>query len=71
MLNDSKGRVLANPDVKLTLTRPAFLAMLPQGKKLPELVESGLVNVEFNPKAFGAVVANIATFRPDFNIVTP
>ena len=71
VLNNTKGRVLANPDVKLTLTRPAFLAMLLQGKKLPELVQAGMVKVEGNPKAFGAVVANITEFPPLFNIVTP
>jgi alkyl sulfatase BDS1-like metallo-beta-lactamase superfamily hydrolase len=71
VLNNTKGRVLANPDVKLTLTRPAFLAMLLQGKKLPELVQAGMVKIEGNPQAFGAVVANITDFPPLFNIVTP
>lgn len=71
VLNNTKGRVLKNPDVKLTLTRQAFLAMLLQGKKLPELVQAGMAKVEGNPQAFGAVVANIATFDPSFNIVTP
>ena len=71
VLNNTKGRVLKTPDVKLTLTRPAFLAMLLQGKKLPELVQAGLVKVEGNPQAFGAVVANIVEFPPLFNIVTP
>jgi alkyl sulfatase BDS1-like metallo-beta-lactamase superfamily hydrolase len=71
VLNNTKGRVLKNPDVKLTLTRQAFLAMLLQGKKLPELVQAGMVKVEGNPQAFGAVVANIVTFDPTFNIVTP
>ena len=71
VLNNTKGRVLQNPDFKLTLTRPAFLAMLLQGKKLPELVQAGMVKVEGNPQAFGAVVANIVDFPPLFNIVTP
>ena len=71
VLNNTKGRVLKNPDVTLTLTRPAFLAMLLQGKKLPELVQAGMVKVEGNPQAFGAVVANIVDFPPLFNIVTP
>jgi len=71
VLNNTKGRVLKNPDLKLTLTRQAFLAMLLQGKKLPELVQAGLVKVEGNPQAFGAVVANIVNFEPTFNIVTP
>ena len=71
VLNNTKGRVLKNPDVTITLTRQAFLAMLLQGKKLPDLVQAGLVKVEGNPQAFGAVVANIVTFDPVFNIVTP
>ena len=63
--------VLKDPDVTITLTRPAFLAMLLQGKKLPELVQAGMVKVEGNPQSFGAVVANIMNFDPVFNIVTP
>ena len=71
VLNNTKGRVLKNPDVKITLTRPAFLAMLLQGKKLPELVQAGMVKIDGNPQGFGAVVANIVEFPPLFNIVTP
>lgn len=71
VLNNTKGRVLKNPDVTITLTRPAFLAMLLQGKKLPELVQAGMVKVEGDPKGFGAVVANIMNFEPLFNVVTP
>ncbi|MBS1175919.1 MAG: alkyl sulfatase [Proteobacteria bacterium] len=71
VLNNTKGRMLKNPDVTITLTRPAFLAMLLQGKKLPELVQAGMVKVEGNPQAFGALVANIVVFDPSFNIVTP
>src|SRR5258706_393440 len=71
VLNSTRGRVLKNPDVTITLTRPAFLAMLLQDKKLPELVQAGMVKVEGNPQSFGAVVANIMNFDPVFNIVTP
>ena len=71
VLNNTQGRVLKNPDVKLTLTRPAFLAMLLQGKKMPELVQAGLVKIEGNPQAFGAIVAAVVEFPPLFNIVTP
>jgi linear primary-alkylsulfatase len=71
VLNNTRGRVLKNPDVTITLTRPAFLAMLLQGKKLPELVQAGMVKVEGNPQSFGAVVANIMNFDPVFSIVTP
>ena len=71
VLNSTRGRVLKDPDVTITLTRPAFLAMLLQDKKLPELVQAGMVKVEGNPQSFGAVVANIMNFDPVFNIVTP
>ena len=71
VLNNTQGRVLKNPDLKLTLTRPAFLAMLLQGKKMPELVQAGMVKVEGNPQAFGAIVGAVMEFPPLFNIVTP
>jgi alkyl sulfatase BDS1-like metallo-beta-lactamase superfamily hydrolase len=45
--------------------------MLLQGKKLPELVQAGLVKIDGNPQGFGAVVAIIVEFPPLFNIVTP
>jgi len=71
VLNNTKGRILKNPDFKLTLTRPAFLAMLLQGKKLPELVEAKMVTMEGDPKVFAGVFANVETFDPFFNVVTP
>lgn len=71
VLNNTKGRVLKNPDVKLVLTRPAFLAMLLQGKKLPELVEAKMVTVEGDAKVLTSVFSNVETFDPYFNIVTP
>lgn len=71
VLNNTKGRVLKKPDVTLTLTRQAFLGMLLAGKKLPELIQAGAVKLDGDPKAFGAVFANVETFNPFFNIVTP
>lgn len=71
VLNNTKGRVLKKPDVTLTLTRPVFLGMLLAGKKLPDLIQAGAVKLEGDPKAFGAVFANVETFDPFFNIVTP
>lgn len=71
VLNNTKGRVLKNPDATLTLTRPAFLAMLLQGKKLPEMMASGQVKVSGNPLALASVFSNVETFDPYFNIVTP
>ncbi len=71
VLNNTRGRVLPKPDVTLTLTRPAFLAMLLQGKTLAELTQAGMVTVDGDPKAFGAVFANVVAFDPTFKIVTP
>jgi alkyl sulfatase BDS1-like metallo-beta-lactamase superfamily hydrolase len=71
VLNSTKGRVLQKPDLKLSLTRPAFLAMLLQGKKLPELVQAGMVKVEGDPRGFAAIVGSIVDFDPLFSIVTP
>lgn len=71
VLNNTKGRVLKNPDVTLTLTRPAFLALLLQGKPLAELIQAGQIKLEGEPKALGVVFANVETFDPNFNIVTP
>jgi alkyl sulfatase BDS1-like metallo-beta-lactamase superfamily hydrolase len=71
VLNNTRGRVLQNPDVTLTLTRQAFLAMLLQGKTLAELTQAGMVKIDGDPKAFGAVFANVVAFDPTFRIVTP
>lgn len=71
VLNNTKGRSLSKPDATLTLTRAAFLAMLLQGKKLPELLMTGAVKVNGDLQALGAVFTHVQTFDPNFNIVTP
>ncbi|MEZ5662299.1 MAG: alkyl sulfatase dimerization domain-containing protein [Burkholderiaceae bacterium] len=71
VLNNTKGRKLAQPDVSLTLSRPTFMKMVLGGVPLPKLIESGEVRLEGNPKAFGAIFANLDPFTPLFNIVTP
>lgn len=71
VLNNTKGRVLKNPDATITLTRPAFLAMLLQGKKLPEMVLTGQVKVSGNPFALSSVFGKVEAFDPYFKIVTP
>jgi len=45
--------------------------MLLQGRKLPELIQAGAIKLEGDPEAFSAVFANVETFDPFFNIVTP
>jgi alkyl sulfatase BDS1-like metallo-beta-lactamase superfamily hydrolase len=69
VLNSTKGRVLRNPDLKVTMTRPAFLAMVVQGKKLRELAQAGLVKIDGDPT--GAIENNVLTFEPLFPIVAP
>jgi alkyl sulfatase BDS1-like metallo-beta-lactamase superfamily hydrolase len=69
VLNSTKGRVLKNPDLKVTMTRPALLAMVVQGKKLRELAQAGMVKIEGDPT--GAIENNVLTFDPIFTIVAP
>jgi alkyl sulfatase BDS1-like metallo-beta-lactamase superfamily hydrolase len=69
VLNSTKGRVLKNPDLKVTMTRPALLAMVVQGKKLRELAQAGMVKIEGDPT--GAIENNVLTFEPLFPIVAP
>lgn len=71
VLNNTTRRILKAPDATLTLTRPVFLSMLLQGNKLPDLVQAGTVKLEGGGKALAAVFANVETFDPFFNIVTP
>jgi len=71
VLNSTRGRVLEKPDLTLRLTRQAFLALLLQGKTVPELVQARMLDVDGDLQAFGAIVSNIVEFDPMFNIVTP
>ena len=63
--------MLANPDVTVTLTRPALLAMLLQGTPLEELVQAGEVTVQGDPSSFAAIMDSAVQFDPLFNLVTP
>lgn len=71
VLNNTKGRVLTNPQAKLSLTRPAFFKMLLAGVPLPKLLEAGEAKVEGDPRALGAIFTNLDQFDPLFKIVTP
>ena len=71
VLNNTKGRTLKSPQATLSLTRPAFFKMLLAGVPLPKLIEAGEAKMEGDPKALGAIFANLDTFNPLFNIVTP
>lgn len=71
VLNNTRGRVLPNADVSLTLTREALFKMLVAKVPLPQLIQSGAVKLAGDPRALGAVFGNVAEFNPNFNIVTP
>lgn len=71
VLNNTKGRVLAKPDVSLTLTRAALFQMLVAKVPLPQLLQSGAIKLEGDPRKLGAIFGAVAEFNPRFNIVTP
>ncbi|MGR4868260.1 alkyl/aryl-sulfatase [Variovorax sp. LARHSF232] len=71
VLNNTKGRVLKNPQVSLSLSTAAFMKMTVGKVPLPDLMKAGEVKLEGDPKALGAVFANLDTPNPLFNIVTP
>jgi alkyl sulfatase BDS1-like metallo-beta-lactamase superfamily hydrolase len=71
VLNNTKGRVLPKADVSLTMTRAALFQMLVAKVPLPQLVQSGAVKLEGDPRKLGAVFGAVAEFNPRFNIVTP
>ena len=71
VLNNTKGRQLAQPQATLSLTRPAFFKMLLAKVPLPKLIEAGEAKIEGDPKTLGAIFANLDNFDPLFNIVTP
>jgi alkyl sulfatase BDS1-like metallo-beta-lactamase superfamily hydrolase len=71
VLIPTEGRVLEDPDVTLTLTRPAFLALLLQGQELSALIEDGTVTADGDPSVLAPVLGSTVTFNPQFDIVTP
>jgi alkyl sulfatase BDS1-like metallo-beta-lactamase superfamily hydrolase len=71
VLNNTKGRVLKAPDVTLSLSRTAFMQLTVGKVPMVDLMKSGAVKLEGDPKALGAVFANLETPNPWFNIVTP
>jgi alkyl sulfatase BDS1-like metallo-beta-lactamase superfamily hydrolase len=71
VLNNTRGRVLKNPDATLTLTHSALFKMLLAKVPLSELVKTGEAKLKGDPKALGAVFSNLDNFDPRFNIVTP
>jgi alkyl sulfatase BDS1-like metallo-beta-lactamase superfamily hydrolase len=70
VLHNTKGRVLAKPDVSLRLSQPALFKMLVAKVPLAQLVQAGEVKLEGNPAAL-SFLANLIEFDPQFKIVTP
>jgi alkyl sulfatase BDS1-like metallo-beta-lactamase superfamily hydrolase len=71
VLNNTRGRLLDNPNATLALTRPGLYQMLLQKMPLADLIRAGTAKLEGDPKALAAVFAHLDTFDPQFNIVTP
>ncbi|MES2148521.1 MAG: alkyl sulfatase dimerization domain-containing protein [Pseudomonadota bacterium] len=71
VLNNTRGRVLAKPDVTLSLTRDALFKMLLAKVPLPQLVHSGEARVQGDLKVLAALLGNFDQFDPLFPIVTP
>ncbi len=70
VLNNTKGRVLAHPDVTLRLSQPALFKMLVAKVPLAQMVQAGEVKLEGDPRAL-SFLANLVDFDPLFKIVTP
>lgn len=71
VLNNTRGRVLKNPDVSLTLSTPAFMKMTVGKVPMPDLIKAGEIKLEGDPRALGTLFANVETPNPMFNVVTP
>ncbi len=70
-LNNTKGRVLKNADATYRLSTQAFTALLGQRATFAELVQSGKIKIDGDAGSLGVILANLETFDPYFNIVTP
>jgi alkyl sulfatase BDS1-like metallo-beta-lactamase superfamily hydrolase len=71
VLNNTKGRVLQDANATYKLSTLAFAKLLGKKATFGELLQSGEIKVDGNPKALGAILANLENFNPLFNIVTP
>jgi alkyl sulfatase BDS1-like metallo-beta-lactamase superfamily hydrolase len=71
VLNNTRGRLLENPQLTLSLTRKGFFALLLGQLSLPEMLEAKQATIEGDPAALAAILRNLETFKADFNIVTP
>jgi alkyl sulfatase BDS1-like metallo-beta-lactamase superfamily hydrolase len=71
VLNNTRGRVLADAAASLSLTRAALLKMVSGSARLPDLLGSGEVKLVGEAKALGVLFGNLDSATPLFNIVTP
>jgi len=71
VLNNTKGRVLKNADVTLTMSTAAFMKMTVGKVPMADLMKAEEIQLEGDPKALSAVFANLESPDPMFNIVTP
>jgi alkyl sulfatase BDS1-like metallo-beta-lactamase superfamily hydrolase len=70
-LTYSAERTAAAADATLTLTRPTIDAILAQQLSPQQAIADGKIKVSGDPRAFGALLGMLDTFRPDFELIAP
>lgn len=68
-LTNIKGQQARNPDLTLTIARPAFIAVLLGKADLKQLVAGGKATLDGNPAVFGELMGMMDTFDPHFEIL--
>jgi alkyl sulfatase BDS1-like metallo-beta-lactamase superfamily hydrolase len=68
-LTNIKGQQARNPDLTLTISRPAFIAVLLGKADLGQLVAGGKATLDGNPAVFGELMGMMDTFDPAFEIL--
>ena len=71
VLNNTKGRVLADADVTLHLSHAALYKMLLAKVPLGQLVQAGQASIDGDPRKLAVLFGNLEEFNPLFNVVTP
>lgn len=70
VLNNRAGRRLAAPDVRVTLTEPAFYRLLARRATAPELMGEGLLQIDGDAAVLGRLFELMDEFDRSFAIVT-
>jgi len=68
-LTNIKGQQARNPDLTMTISRPALIAVLLGKADLGQLVAGGKATLDGNPAVFGQLMAMMDTFDPQFEIL--